>query len=57
MSDDGSQVVIQALQRKFTNLVRSDVDKAVATVERKMLDATLTAMDNLVNPKVEVAIG
>ena len=45
-----------SLENFFDDKNRKTVEKAVKTIEKSMHDAILTAMDNLVSPRVEMAL-
>ena len=46
----------QVIKRKITNKVRKEIDSVVAAIENWVHDAILTAMDDLVTPRVEMAV-
>ena len=46
----------QDIERSFANSFRSEVDSVVAAVKNRVFDAILTAMDNVTNFKVEMAL-
>ena len=53
---NGSQVDIRTFERSITNKVLNEVDNVVATVETRVHDAILSAMEGLVLPRVELAM-
>ena len=52
----GSQLVMHTLEKNFTNKVRCEVDSVMTTNETRMHQAVLTATENLVVHRVEIAI-
>ena len=48
------QVDMQTPDRSITNIMRGEVDAALATVVSRKDDATLAALRTLVKPKVEL---
>ena len=55
-SVEGSQVDVQILERNITGRIRNQVDNVVATVETRVHEAILSALESLVNQKVDLAI-
>ena len=53
---NGSQVDIHTLERNIANKVRSEVDNVMISVKSTVQDAVLTAIENLVIPRVELAM-
>ena len=53
--DSGSQN--QVIENNIDDKVKSAVDKAVLIVENRMHDAFLTAIDNVVIPRIEMVVG
>ena len=56
MTESNSQVDMQTLVLSYSARVRSDVENVVATVEIRVHDAILSAIDNLVIAKMELAM-
>ena len=56
MGESSSQVNLQTLEKNISDKVRCELDSIVVTVETRVHDAILSAMDNLGNPSVELAI-
>ena len=54
--DNGFQVSKQTLDRRFSDKVCCEKDDVVALVEIKVQDANVIEMDNLVIPRMELAI-
>ena len=52
----GSEVDVHTLEKNIVNKVRSEVDSVMTTVETRVQDAVMTAMENLVIPTVEFAM-
>ena len=50
------QVDMYTLQEKIVSKIRSEVDSLMTTVETRTQDAVLTAIENLVIPRVELAM-
>ena len=48
-------VDVHTLQANIVSKVRSEVDSVMTTVETRVQDAVLTAIENLVIPRVELA--
>ena len=53
---NSSQVVMHTLEENIIIKVRSEVDSVMTTVETRIQDAVLTAMENLVIPRVKLAM-
>ena len=51
-----SQLYVHTLERSVVNKVRSEVENVITTIETKVRDAILTAIESLVVPGVELAI-
>ena len=51
-----SQVDVHTLEENFVSKVRSEVDNVMTSVETNVQDAVLTAIENLVIPRVELAM-
>ena len=49
------QVDMHTLEKNIVSKVRSDVDSVVTTVEARVQEAVMTAIENLVIPGVELA--
>ena len=47
---------IHAFEKNFVSKVRSEVDSVMTTVETRVKDAVLTAKENLVVPRVKLAM-
>ena len=54
--DSGSQVDMHTFDKNISSKVRSGVYGAMKTVEARVQDAVLTAIENLVVPRVELAM-
>ena len=52
ISASQSQVIVNSIDDK----IRKAVDNAVRTIKNRMRDAILAAMDNVVIPRVEMAV-
>ena len=55
-AESGSQVKMQTLEKSISDKDRGDVENVVATVETRVHEAIIYAMDNLVVPGVELAM-
>ena len=53
---ENRQVVMHTLVENIVSKARSEVDGVMTTVEFRIQDAVLTAIDNLVIPRVELAM-
>ena len=53
---NSSQVDMHTRENNIVNKVRCEVDNLMTSVETRVQDAVLTAMENLVNPRVELAM-
>ena len=51
-----SQVDMHTLEKNIVSKVRSEVNSVMTTVETRVQDAVLTAIENLLIPRVEVAM-
>ena len=52
----GSQVDMYRLEKNIVNDVRREVDSVMTTVEKRVHDAVLTAIESLVIPRIELAM-
>ena len=51
-----SEIDVHTLEKNFANKVRGEVDSVMTTVENRVRDAILTAIESLVIPRVELAM-
>ena len=56
MPDHGTQAIMQTLEKNMVDRVRSEMDNLISTVESRVHDAILIAIDNSVTPRVELVI-
>ena len=47
---------MHTLERNVVSEVRSDVDSVMTTIKTKVKDALMTAIENLVVPRIELAM-
>ena len=53
---NGNAMSVKTLERCFNERIDREMSKIVGTVENKIQNANLTAIDNIVTPKIELAI-
>ena len=53
---NSSQVDVHTLENNLVNKIRSEVDKVMTSVETRVQDVVLTAIENLVISRVELAM-
>ena len=50
-------VIVQTLQRRFNKRIHREMVNIVHTVEDRIQNAILAAMDNIINPSIELVVG
>ena len=52
---NGSQVNMHTLEKNVVGKVKNEMDSVVTTVQTRLKDTVMTAVENLVIPRVELA--